>query len=423
MKKYLFFVFLNVLFLGVQAQTKSITVHSATTGKEEVIEIPENIWSETESLYNDWLSKNYISTGENCSNTATGPVVSDSIIIDRLQRIPSIIEMPFNEPVKKFINLYSNDLRKRVAFMLAAGNYYIPTFEKALDLYDLPMELKYLPVIESSLNPTAVSRQGAAGLWQFMVNTGKNYDLDNNSLIDERRDPIKSTWAAAHYLKDLYNIYQDWNLVLAAYNCGPGTINKAIRRAGGQKDYWQIYNYLPKETRGYVPAFIAANYIMTYYCEHGICPMESKMPLATDTVQISKDLHLQQVAEVCKVDIDELRVLNPQYKKDIIPGNSMVCSLRLPTTSIGTFIDNEKTIFDYKADELLTKRSRVAISNNAPAETSHHSSRNSAKYHKVRRGDTLGAISEKYGVSVSQLRRLNNIKSSNITAGKSIRIR
>lgn len=193
------------------------------------------------------------------------------------------------------------------------------------------MELKYLPIIESALNPVAVSRQGATGLWQFMLGTGKIYGLKNNSLIDERRDPIKSTWAAARYLKDLYAIYQDWNLVLAAYNCGPGTINKAIRRAGGATDYWTIYNYLPKETRGYVPAFIAANYIMTYYCEHDICPMETQLPSATDTIHIHKDLHLQQVAEVCSLNIDQLRSLNPQYKRISFPATANYAYCVCPT--------------------------------------------------------------------------------------------
>ena len=212
--------------IGLFAQ--SITVHSQTTGKEEVIDIPESMQSEMDSLFWDWQSKNYISMGENCKMTSVNPIVSDSIYMDRLSRIPSIIEMPYNEAVRKFIDMYASRLRNKVSFMLAAANFYMPIFEEALDLYDLPMELKYLPIIESALNPVAVSRQGATGLWQFMLGTGKIYGLKNNSLIDERRDPIKSTWAAARYLKDLYAIYQDWNLVLAAYNCGPGTINNDV---------------------------------------------------------------------------------------------------------------------------------------------------------------------------------------------------
>ena len=416
MKNFLIGLFALIGTTGISAQTQSITVHSQTTGKEEVIDIPESMQSEMDSLFWDWQSKNYISMGENCKMTSVNPIVSDSIYMDRLSRIPSIIEMPYNEAVRKFIDMYASRLRNKVSFMLAAANFYMPIFEEALDLYDLPMELKYLPIIESALNPVAVSRQGATGLWQFMLGTGKIYGLKNNSLIDKRRDPIKSTWAAARYLKDLY---QDWNLVLAAYNCGPGTINKAIRRAGGATDYWTIYNYLPKETRGYVPAFIAANYIMTYYCEHDICPMETQLPSATDTIHIHKDLHLQQVAEVCNLNIDQLRSLNPQYKKDIIPGNSELCVLRLPNNTVSSFIDRQDSIFAYKANEYLKKRKAVAIKDNTGIRTSSKG----AVYHKIKSGDTLGGIAAKYHVSVNQLRRLNNIKGNNIRAGKSLRIR
>ena len=404
----------------MNAQNQSITVHSQTTGKEEVIGIPESMQSEMDSLYWDWQSKHYITQGENCNMTSVNPVVSDSIYMDRLSRIPSIIEMPYNEAVRKFIDMYAVRLRNKVSFMLAATNFYMPIFEEALDLYDLPMELKYLPIIESALNPTAVSRQGATGLWQFMLSTGKIYGLKTNTLIDERRDPIKSTWAAARYLKDLYDIYQDWNLVLAAYNCGPDTINKAIRRAGGATDYWTIYNFLPKETRGYVPAFIAANYIMTYYCEHDICPMETQLPNNSDTIHIDKDLHLQQVAEVCNIDIEQLRSLNPQYRKDIVPVNSELCALRLPHNSVSIFIERQDSIFAYKPDTYLKKRKTVAIKEATSVGTT---STKGAVYYKIKQGDTLGGIAAKYRVSVNQLRRLYGIKGNNIRAGKSLRIK
>lgn len=402
--------------VSLQAQNRSITVHSSTTGKEEIIDIPESMQSEMDSLYWDWQSKNYLSVGSDCVMSSANPVVSDSLYIDRLSRIPSVIEMPYNEAVRKFIDLYAVRLRKKVSFMLAANNFYMPIFEEALDLYDLPMELKYLPIIESALNPTAVSRQGATGLWQFMLRTGKAYGLKQNSLVDERRDPIQSTWAAARYLKDLYNIYQDWNLVLAAYNCGPGTINKAIRRAGGATDYWVIYNYLPRETRGYVPAFIAANYIMTYYCEHNISPMETQLPQATDTLHIHQDLHLKQVAEVCQIDLEQLRSLNPQYKRDIVPGTSETCALRLPQNYVSTFLEHQDSIFAHKPQEFLKKRRTVAIQ-----DVDRSSGR--AQYHKIRSGETLGGIAAKYHVSVNQLRRLNGIKGNNIRAGKRIRVR
>lgn len=404
--------------LSAQKTVKSITVKTAT-GAEELIDLPEGLLSETDSLYLDWIAKNYIDWGENCTATATNPIVSDSVYIDRLQRIPALIEMPYNEIVRQFIDMYATRLRQKVAFMLSANNFYMPIFEEALDLYDLPLELKYLPIIESALNPTATSAQGAVGLWQFMLATGKVYGLKTTSLVDERRDPVKSTRAAARYLKDLYDIYHDWNLVLAAYNCGPGVINKAIRRAGGEKDFWALYNYLPATTRGYVPAFIAANYIMTYYCEHNISPLDMHLPESTDTVQITKPLNLQQVSQVCQINIDQLRALNPEFKKDIIPGNEEPYSLRLPTNMISAFIDNEDSIYNFKPDVYIGRRTTVAVKGNSSAS----GSSTKATYHRIRNGETLGSIAAKYGVSVAQLRRLNGIKGSSIRAGKSIRIR
>lgn len=401
--------FLTTSFLFAQ-QSETITIKNDRNENEE-IELPEGMLSSTDSLYLDWISKNYI-TPINCESGNINPVISDSIYIDRLQRIPAIIEMPYNDIIKKFIDQYAIRLRERVAFMLSANNFYMPIFEEALEANGLPLELKYLPVIESALNPQATSRQGAVGLWQFMLRTGKAYGLEVNTLIDERRDPLKSTYAAAKYLKDLYDIYHDWNLVLAAYNCGPGNINKAIRRAGGATDFWSIYNFLPKETRGYVPAFVAANYIMTYYCEHNISPMPMQMPEGTDTIHIDKVLNLNQVSEVCKINIDELRALNPEFRKDIIPGNQKTYVLRLPNNKISLFIEKEDSIYNYKATKYNNRRSTVKVTTPKSAEI----------YHKIKNGETLGGIAAKYRVSINQIRLLNGIKGSNIRAGKTIRI-
>ena len=397
----------------------SITQLQAQTEQEDTLSFPETMQSDMDSLYWDWISKNYIHIDDNCRNLSEGPVVSDSIYIDRLSRIPSIIEMPFNDVVKKYIEAYTGRLRNKVSFMLAASNFYMPMFEEALDTYDLPFELKYLPIIESALNPKAQSRARASGLWQFMLRTGKIYGLESNSLVEERFDPVKSTWAAVRYLKELYDIYKDWHLVLAAYNSGPGNVNKAIRRAGGSTDYWDIYPYLPRETRGYVPGFIAVNYVMTYYCEHGICPMESHLPLVSDTVHIHKDLHLQQVAQVCNINIEQLRSLNPQYKKDIVPGNSKVYALRLPNNMATTFIEKQDSIYAYEANKYLNKRKTVKVNEG----TGSSKNAKGAQYHKIRTGDTLGGIALKYGVSVKQLRNLNGIKGNNIRAGKTLRVR
>ena len=381
--------------------------------------IPESLDANVDSLLHSWHVQYFSKVDEYCHDDAENVYFPDSVYEERLERLPSVIRLPYNEVVRDCIDLYAGRKRDLVRYMLGMADFYFPIIEQVLDKHNLPLELKYLAVVESALNPVALSRVGACGLWQFMLRTGQVYGLKVNSLVDERRDPVKSTRAAARYLKDLYDIYQDWNLVLAAYNCGPGTINKAIRRAGGEKDFWKIYNFLPKETRGYVPAFVAANYIMTYYCEHYISPMEMNMPESTDTVHINRSLNLNQVAEVCKVDIDQLRALNPEFKKDIIPGNEKPYALRLPTQIMSYFIDHEDSIYNYKPEVFQTRRSTVTVSNT----TAKGKNSGKAVYHRIRNGETLGGIAAKYGVSVSQLRRLNGIKGSNIRAGKSLRIR
>ena len=402
---------LSTTAIHAQKQVESITI-KGNTGENQEIQLPEGMLSETDSLYLDWISKHYITPTGNCTMGKNNPILSDSIYIHRLSRIPAEIEMPYNDIVRKFIDQYAVRLRQKVSFMLSANNFYMPIFEEALDLYNLPLELKFLPVIESALNPMARSRQGAVGLWQFMLRTGKAYGLEVNTLVDERRDPVKSTRAAARYLKDLYEIYHDWNLVLAAYNCGPGTINKAIRRAGGATDFWSIYDFLPKETRGYVPAFIAANYIMTYYCEHDISPMAMQMPEGTDTIHISRSLNLNQVAEVCDINIDQLRALNPEFRKDVIPVTEPRYALRLPNNKISYFLENEDSIYNYKPSVYNNRRSTVQVT----------TPKSALRYHRIRNGENLGSIARKYHVSVKQLRRLNGLKNNNIRAGRTLRI-
>ena len=335
-------------------------------GREEVIEFPEAMTYDLDSLLNLYMSKTYLSEDSDCNMRNVNPTYTKEEYINRLSRLPTVMEMVYNEVVQKFIDRYSGRLRHSISYMLGASNFYIPIFEEALEVYQLPLELKYLPIIESALNPKAVSRVGATGLWQFMIGTGKQYGLQVNSHVDERRDPVKSSYAAARYLRDLYKVFGDWNLVIAAYNCGPENINKAIHRAKGEKDYWRIYPYLPKETRGYVPAFIAANYIMTYYSQHNICPMTTRLPSKTDTVMVSRNVHLEQVAEVVGINIDLLRSLNPMYRRDVIPGASEPLPLRLPQTEVSKFIDMEDSVYTYKVDELLSKRSEVEVSDDVP---------------------------------------------------------
>ena len=335
-------------------------------GRQEVIEFPEAMTYDLDSLLNLYMAKTYLSEDSDCNMRDVNPTYTKEEYINRLSRMPTVMEMVYNEVVQKFIDRYSGRLRHSISYMLGASNFYIPIFEEALEVYQLPLELKYLPIIESALNPKAVSRVGATGLWQFMIGTGKQYGLQVNSHVDERRDPVKSSYAAARYLRDLYKVFGDWNLVIAAYNCGPENINKAIHRAKGEKDYWRIYPYLPKETRGYVPAFIAANYIMTYYSQHNICPMSTRLPAKSDTVMVSKNVHLEQVAEVVGINIDLLRSLNPMYRRDVIPGASEPLPLRLPQTEVGKFIDMEDSVYNYKIDELLSKRSEVEVRDDVP---------------------------------------------------------
>ena len=427
-------------------------------GNEEEIEVPVGLEDNLDNLLHLYNAKTYMMQDTSCNYRDVNPVFDKEVYIDRLKRLPTIIEMPYNDVVQKFIDRYSGKLRRSVSYMLGAGNFYMPIFEEALEAYNLPLELKYLPVIESALNPTAVSRVGATGLWQFMIGTGKRYGLEVNSLIDERRDPVKSSYAAAHYLSDLYKIFDDWSLVIAAYNCGPDKVNKAIHRAKGSADYWNIYPYLPKETRGYVPAFIAANYIMNYYCDHNICPMVTELPIKTDTVVVNKDLHLEQIAQVLNINSEHLRNLNPQYRRDIIYGNRKPMPVRLPVSLIGAFIDKEDSIYNYKADEYLAKRDVVEVNDDEPSYTRNRSSRSrssvsstsnsrnkksgrnnrSKKDRKdrktsskkkgdksvtIRKGDTLSEIAARNGTTVKKLRKLNKISGNSIRAGKKLKVK
>ena len=372
-----------------EADAEDEIVVTDQTGNEEVIEFPEAMTYDLDSLLNLYMAKTYLDEDGDCNMRDVNPEYTKEDYVDRLSRIPSIMELSYNEVVQKFIDRYSGRLRHSISYMLGASNFYMPIFEQALEVYQLPLELRYLPIIESALNPKAVSRVGATGLWQFMLATGRQYGLQVNSLVDERRDPVKASYAAARYLNDLYKVFGDWNLVIAAYNCGPENINKAIHRANGEKDYWQIYPYLPKETRGYVPAFIAANYIMTYYSLHNICPMTTRLPAKTDTVMVNKNVHLEQVAAVVGINIDLLRSLNPMYRRDIIPGATSPCPLRLPQTEVGKFIDLEDSVYTYKADELLTKRNEVEVRDDVP--TYYHKSKRYVKKKKRtvrRRGST-----------------------------------
>jgi len=350
------------------------------------------------------------------SATTEVPDYHDSIYEMRLQELDAVspMQLDYNPVVRSFIDLYSKKRREQVSRMLGLAEYYFPLFEQTLDKYDMPLELKYLAVVESALNPTARSRVGAAGLWQFMYSTGKLNGLSVNSYVDERHDPIKSTEAACQYLTTLYGIFDDWNLALAAYNSGPGNVNKAIRRSGGQTNYWAIRPYLPRETAGYVPAFIAVNYIMNYNEEHLLFPTELKPSFfSTDTVVIRKQVSFEQLSKLIEVSEQELKFLNPAYRYEIIPKmTKKPYHLILPAEKVGLFIANEDSI--YQIAEKHFAQSKVT----APALVT----MNDKIRHKVRRGEVLGTIAEKYGVRVSSIRRWNGLRSNTIRVGQRLTI-
>lgn len=378
-----------------------------------------------DSLLNTWYMQNTFEMAPRDSLQDSVFVVSlpDSVYIERLQSIESYIDLSFNKTVKNFIELYTQRRREQVGMMLGLANYYFPIFEEILDKHDLPMELKYMAIIESALNPVAQSRANAVGLWQFMYGTGKMYQLEIGTFVDERRDPIKSTEAAVSYLKDLYGIYKNWHLVIAAYNCGPGNVNKAIRRAGGARDYWSIYYYLPRETRGYVPAFIAAAYVMNHYESHNLHPRYPDFPIVTDTLMVNNYLHFEQIAEVINAPVEQLRALNPQYRMDIIPAKEdKPYVLKIPIEQVAEFIDHEVAIYEYKRDEYFPNNE---IINPKSRNTAHYPTDVKGKekvIYTVKSGDNVGYISEWYHVRASDLRYWNNIHRNLIRVGQKLAI-
>lgn len=385
--------------------------------QDSTIVYPESFETDTQELMKNWYLQNYaVLSGD--GETKDDVPTSDEDYLQRLKALPTVIEMPYNQVVRSYIDMYTQRRRTLVEEMLGLSLYYMPIFEQALEQEGLPLELKYLPVIESALNPDAVSRVGATGLWQFMLSTAKGLGLEVNSLVDERRDPIRSSELAAKYLKQLYEIYGDWSLAIASYNCGPGNVNKALRRAGGGKqDFWDIYYYLPKETRGYVPAFIAANYVMTYHNDHNIGNALAKRPVLTDTIHITQRVHFDQISEVLGIPVEELRVLNPQYRRDEIPGDIRPYALTLPSKQVYSYIVSEDSIVNHNSAKYARRTTAVPGGEISDSET-----QLVVKYHKVKRGETLSIIARRYGVSVSTLKKWNGLRSSRLKTGQRLRI-
>jgi len=410
-----------ILSLSINIQAKSYV-----PGNDSIqsYSLKSRFETNLDSLINLWYVKNSIKTDYNANNTDSlnlNPEFPDSVYIERLQNIPSIIDLSYNKIVRNYIHVYTRQRRENVEAMIGVADYYFPKFEEIFESYGLPTELKYMAVIESALNPRAVSRVGATGMWQFMYGTARMYDLTVNSYVDERRDPIKSAHAAALFMKDLYAMFNDWTLVIAAYNCGPGNVNKAIRRSGGKRDFWQIYYRLPRETRGYVPAYIAATYTFNYYAEHGLNPQFPEIPIATDTIMISDNLHLKQVSEVLNIPLKALRDLNPQYKLDIVPAKRIHFPLTIPMEYTGKFIDLQDSIFAYQDSVFFNADNSIRNPQRSYYVPQPPTNRDKLIY-TVKSGDNLGFISEWYNVRTSDIRYWNNISGNMIRVGQKLNI-
>ena len=389
----------------------STTVYSDSLGND----FPESMSYDVDSLMQMWFAKQYIIFDEDCLEGSVNPKFSDSVYAQRLSSLPTLVDMPYNYVTRSSIDAYMERNRKVISFALGMLPMYEDIFVEALMKYNVPIELKYLPIVESALKPKAYSRAGAAGMWQFIYSTGRKYDLYVNSLVDDRYDIVKESDAAAHHLRDLYDMFGDWSLAISAYNCGPGNITKAITRSGGKTDFWDIYPYLPRETRGYLPAFIAVNYAMSFYKEHGICPMESARPPQTDTLHVNRNLHIGQLMHYSGISQEEFNALNPQYLTEVIPGAYRTCVLTLPQQYIRPLVEAGDSLYEYDKEKFFPKSKLAYIDDDMTNRVTYIT-------HKIKSGETLGGIAIKYHTTVRNIKNWNNLKSDNIRAGKTLRI-
>lgn len=379
------------------------------------LEFPESMGYDVDSLMQMWFALEQLVYDADCLENSVNPKFSDTVYAERLSSLPTIVEMPYNYVTRNSIDAYTGRNRNVISFALGMMPMYEDIFVDALMKYNVPIELKYLPIVESALKPKAYSKAGAAGMWQFIYSTGRKYGLYVNSLVDDRYDIIKESDAAARHLRDLYDMFGDWSLAISAYNCGPGNITKAITRSGGKRDFWDLYPYLPRETRGYLPAFIAVNYAMSFYREHGICPMESARPQQTDTLHINRNLHIGQLQHYSDLTEQEFKALNPQYLTEVIPGAYRTCVITLPQQYIRPLVAAGDSIYEFDKEKFFPKSKLAYIDDDM---------KNRVTYvtHKIQSGETLGSIAIKYHTTVKNIKNWNNLSSDNIRAGKTLRI-
>lgn len=419
-------ILLQILFTSLLLST-SIHAQNSTTDDEVQIDdigrLPESFDMALDSLLSNRY-KQYYSLSKPKRPMTPAERSRDALYRERVRSMESGIPLSYNSIVREAIDLYVHNRSTLISTMLAKSSYYFPMIEEALDRHRLPLELKYLAIVESALEPNAVSRMGATGLWQFMLRTGKIYGLKVDSVVDERRDPRKSTEAMCLYFKDMYALYGDWLVAIAAYNCGPGNMNKAIRRAGGSRDFWAVYPYLPRETRSYVPFFIAAFYAMEYYKEHDIRPQSITLPLATDTVHIHSRLNMADIARVSGVSMEMLHRLNPQYHKDIVPGNQGTQILVMPAQEAIAFAAHGRDSLGRVADNrAMTATVSAEYDDDRIEEPKERVRQKSTRYHKVKKGETLSSIAKKYrGVTVNEIKKANGLKSSKLKVGQRLKI-
>jgi len=425
----------TICLITISTQAQNILLGEKDTSKINPNLTPIEVFTDNEirmmdSMLNIWYVKNELSNKQSVlsklKDDTTAYENNDSLIYHRLKNIVTEVPLAYNSKVKRFIELYAVQRQRSSSVILGLAQYYYPWMKAIFDKYDVPEEIVYVTIIESALNPNAVSPAGATGIWQFMYGTGKMYGLEVDTYVDDRRDPYKATDAAARHFRDLYNIFHDWGLAISAYNCGTGNVRKAIQRSGGKTDFWGVCPYLPKETQNYFPAYIGALYMMNYHDQYGIHPATITIPTSVDTVMVNKEMNFQQIASVLNINIEEIKSLNPQYKREVIPAHNCAYPLRLRTNDIVRFIAMEDSIAKYHYNDYFTPAvNHTALASTATTQTASGTTVQATpnKYHYVRSGETLSKIASKYHTSVTTLKSLNHLHSSSLRVGQKLLVK